>query len=409
MSTQFPTEPHEFALWLIDNLENLQSIGGSALWEGRLPSHLDFELVESHVESLPNSFAGPCRSDTRRIGFYPSSVNVYQNLDQLVLQSSNRVRVPSRFTLLEERFSYPTLESTCSMPKQVAHYLEAVHLFSVLKNLADAHNGGLLFVSSHEAQLTILPDFCAANLRPLDSFQRFVAEFANEEAHFDQKRSVVRTVLIEQFRPRKLASMAELLEKFSDIASDARHSLAMYMAEFSVAKVKAEVERQNLDDTLSLNKILSDIQNQLLALPAAILLAGATIKAEEHLRNYAVFIGIFVFAVFVLTLVSNQRHSIEAISNQIALRKEKVNSMPSGSSANVVPLFKALELRVSKQRKTLSFISIVVVSIVLLTGIAVADVNGEGAVIDLIDRAWDWTGGLFQEARLSHLSDEEKI
>ena len=401
MSTQFPTEPHEFALWLIRNLEDLQNVGGSTLWEGKLPTRFDFKLVESNVESLPNAFGGPCRFETRKIGFHPTSVNVYQNLEQLLLQARNRTRVPSRFTLLDEKFSYPGLAPNNMIPERVTRYLDVVNLFSVLKKLADAHNGGLLFVASHEAQLTILPDFCAQDLRPLYSLQKFVAEFANEESHFDQKRSVVRTVLLEQFRPRKLASMAELLEKFDDIATDARHSLAMYMAEFSVAKVKAEVERQNLDDTLSLNKILSDIQNQLLALPAAILLAGATIKPEENFRNYAVLGGMIVFAIFVMTLISNQRHSLDAISKQIARRKKKVNDMPSGSSATVLPLFEALELRVSKQQRTLRFISSVVFSIVLLTGFAVIDVNSGGAVVQVVKGAWAWAASVAQE--LCHL------
>src|SRR3546814_1746328 len=93
----------------------------------------------------------------------------------------------------------------------------------------------------------------------------------------------------------------------SDLASDAKRSLSMYMAEFSVKKVTAEVERQNLEDTLSLNKTLSDIQNQLLALPAAILLAGATIKrSEEHTSELQSLMRIS-YAVFCLKKKKNNR------------------------------------------------------------------------------------------------------
>src|SRR5690606_3086480 len=99
--------------------------------------------------------------------------------------------------------------------------------------------------------ITILPEFDSKDLRPLTSFPRFAAEFSNEESHADQKRSIIRSVLIEQFRPQRRVTLANVLAKFDDIATDTRHSLAMYMAEFSVAKVKSEVERQNLDDTLS--------------------------------------------------------------------------------------------------------------------------------------------------------------
>src|SRR5690606_33188115 len=139
--------------------------------------------------------------------------------------------------------------------------------------------------------------------------------------------------------------LADILARFEAIAIDARHSLAMYMDEFSVAKVKGEVERQNLDDTISLNKTLADIQNQLLALPAAILLAGATIKGGEGLRNYAVLFAVIVFTIYVWILASNQKHAVDAIGTQIARRKSTAAQMPSGSNANLLPLLNSHEDR----------------------------------------------------------------
>lgn len=388
-----PTDPHDFALWLFDNLEDLSCVGNTTLWEGKLPAGIDFTSVELHLENLAGSLAGTCRADTREIGFYPSSAHVYQDIRELLGQASNRTRVPARFTLRDIGFSYPPADDATASPELVTQYVDAVRLFSVLNNLADVRNGGLLFVSSHDAQLTVLSEFSLEDLRLLTSFPRFAAEFANEESHVDQKRSIIRTVLIEQFRPRRSVTLADVLAKFEDIATDARHSLAMYMAEFSVAKVKGEVERQNLDDTLSLNKTLADIQNQLLALPAAILLAGATIKAGEVLRNYAVLTGVVVFTIFVLTLVSNQRHSIGAIDAQIARRKAKVKNMPVDSSASLLPLFDALEERVTKQKRTLTFIKYVIWAVVVLTGLAVINVNQNGVVIDILDRAWNCLAG----------------
>lgn len=390
MSIHLPTDPHDFALWLFENLESLSCVGNTTLWEGKLPSDIDFAVVESHLENLPSSLAGTCRADTREIGFYPSNAQVYEDIRQLLGQASNRVRVPARFTLRDIGFSYPPVDAATASPELITQYVEAVRLWSILNSLADVRNGGLLFVSRHDAQLTVLSEFGPENLRPLASFPRFAAEFANEESHADQKRSIIRAVLIEQFRPRRSVTLADVFAKFEDIATDARHSLAMYMAEFSVAKVKSEVERQNLDDTLSLNKTLADIQNQLLALPAAILLAGATIKAGEDLRNYAVLIGVVVFTIFVLTLVSNQRYSIDAIDTQVARRKAKVKTMPADSSAGILPLFAALEVRVTKQKRTLFFIKCVVLAVLVLTVLAVINVNYDGVVTGVFERAWDF-------------------
>lgn len=399
MSTPLPTDPHDFALWLFNNLENVTPVGSSGLWEGRLPDGIDFEVVEAHLEDLPGSLSGTSRADTRCIEFYPAAADVYNDLQQLLSHKSNRTRVPSRFTLRDLNFTYPPASQDIEINQSVTQYVEAVRLWAVLKNLADVNNGGLLFVSSHDSQLTIVPEFSQEELSSLKAFPHFLIEFANEESHADQKRSIIRSVLIEQFRPKRNVTLGDVLTKFEDIATDARHSLAMYMAEFSVAKVKSEVERQNLEDTLSLNKTLSDIQNQLLALPAAILLAGATISPAEPLRNYAVLVGVVVFTIFVMALVSNQRHAIDAINTQIANRKGKVASMPSGSSKKILPLFTALEQRVAQQKRTLRFIACVVLTVLALSSLAVINVSHNSIIERTLDYDWSKASDWWQQLK----------
>lgn len=389
MAIQLPHDPHDFALWLLSNLEELTCVDNSSLWEGRLPSEIDFKEIETHLEGMPSALSGICNESDRTIGFYPSNVHIYSNIHQLLSQSKNLTLIPNRFTLRDSNFSYPSAND--SPPISVSQYMDAVRLWSVLSDLADVRNGGLLFVASHEAQLTILPKFSFDNLCSIQSLSRFITEFSNEEFHSDQKRSIIRTILIEQFRPSRSVTLGDLLPKFDEIATNSRHSLAMYMDEFSVAKVKGEVERQNLEDTLSLNKTLSDIQNQLLALPAAILLAGATIKTDDILRNYAILAGVLVFTVFILILVSNQRHAIDAIALHIENRKNKVKNMPSDSSNGILPLFKTLESRIKKQKRTLFFISIVVCIVPLLTMAAVIYINHGEAIIHLSEKVLSYS------------------
>ena len=375
MEAQPPIDPHDFALWLFSHLEELAAVNNGILWEGRLPEAFDFELIASRLENDAISLSGTCRADTRIIEFYPSHVGVYENLDQLLSHASSRVKIPDRFTLRESNFHYPPLGDCTTLPPRVAHYLDAVRLFCILRDLADVRNGEILFVQSHEAQLAIVPDYSFDDLRELPSFATFAAEFSASNSHIEQKRAIIRAVLIEQFRPSRSVRLAKVLEEFEEIATNARHSLCMYMAEFSVAKVKSEVERQNLDDTLNTNKVISDIQNQLLALPAAVLLAGATIKVGEPVRNYSVLAGVWVFTVFVLILASNQLHSIESIKNQVNRRKQKVKGMPSDSSRSILPLFITIERRLCQQRGTISFIQLTIVFVAFLTTVSVLAIN----------------------------------
>lgn len=384
METQLPTDSHDFALWLFSRLEGLSTPNNGILWEGRLPDAHDFELVASHLENETVRLSGNCRADTRTIEFYPSYVDVYEDLDQLLSLSRNRTRIPDRFALRRTNFHYPSSDDCNVATESVWCYLKAVRLFSILRDLADVRNGEILFVQSHDAQLAIMPDFESKDLRELPSFDTFVAEFSPHGSHSEQKRAIIRMVLIEHFRPSRRVTLAEVLAKFEEIATAARHSLAMYMAEFSVAKIKNEVERQNLEDTLSLNKTISDIQNQLLALPAAVLLAGATIKAGEPVRNYAVLVGVLVFTVFVLILASNQRHSVAAIESQMERRVRKIKKMPSDSSAEILPLFSPIGARVAQQKRTIMFIKWTVLLIAAVVTTSVALFNHPGLPDDLL-------------------------
>src|SRR3546814_16190368 len=97
-----------------------------------------------------------------------------------------------------------------------------------------------------------------SDLKLMPSLGTFARSFANTTTQAAQKRSIVRSALLDQFRPSHAAALGELIHSFEAIASDAKRSLSMYMAEFSVKKVTAEVERQNIEDTLSLHKTLSD-------------------------------------------------------------------------------------------------------------------------------------------------------
>lgn len=373
-----PTDPHELALWLLDNLEQARAVGSGGLWQGVLPAQLDFSAFDAHFDQHASPVVGFRHASDRMIEFYPSSGDVYQNMQELLGVANNRRRIPGRFHVQSPIYSHPATAGQ-DVPAVIQHYFDAIHVWSALRDSADVQNGSLLFVNSHDAQVEIMPDFGETDLQALAGLGDFLGEFGRPVSHVSQKKSIIRNELIDLFKPDRQARMSALLAKFDTFAMKTRQSLAMYMAEFSVAKVKGEVERQNLDDTVSLNKTLSDIQNQLLALPAAILLAGATIKAGETLRNYAVLAGVCIFVIFILILVSNQMNTVNAIGAQLSRRKQKVEMMPTDSAGEVLPLFASIEQRVRRQKVTLRFIAFVVIAVLVASIWAVLVVNADSA------------------------------
>jgi hypothetical protein len=143
--------------------------------------------------------AGACRVDARTIGFYPSNANVYEDTRELLGVASNRSRIPARFTVRDSGFTHPPATTTATVPEPIAQYMDAVRLLSVLDKLADVRNGGLLFVSSHEAQLTILPEFGHDDLVPTPVIPRVLQWSFQRRIHTDQSVQSLRAhLMIEQ-------------------------------------------------------------------------------------------------------------------------------------------------------------------------------------------------------------------
>src|SRR3546814_8194614 len=71
---------HDLALWLFHNLEQVSRSGSTSLWEGRLPTRLDFDVTVKHIEDVSPKLAGVSSSTTRTIGFHPANVHVYEKI-----------------------------------------------------------------------------------------------------------------------------------------------------------------------------------------------------------------------------------------------------------------------------------------------------------------------------------------
>lgn len=395
MSIQLlPENAHDLAWWLCSHLNDVRRLPAGGALVGKLPLGYDFDQVVQHIDRVDTAsrLAGVNTPASRTIEFHPAAVGVYESIDDLLHVAANRKVIPARFTIAEPYFTYSEGQGGADeKPTSVAEYFSAVGLWGALSTLADIANGAeLIFVERHDAQVAIVCAYDAQSLLSMPSLSEFSSEFCKTSIHVDQKRSIVRTALIEHFKPKGKVTLAEVMRAFGAISEEIRRSYAMYMNEFSFKKTRDEIHRQNLDDTLRLNKTLADIQNQLLALPAAILLAGATVKVGEVIRNDAVLAGVWVFCVFMLFLVSNQRSSVRAIAEEIRLRENALEKLPNDSKTVLASLFVELQDRIKHQNMTLWLITLVVVLVAVLSTIAVIWVNTGVTLTGIADAISGW-------------------
>lgn len=345
---QLPTSSHDWALWLFEHLEGVEFAGAS--WHGRLPTALDYDAT---VEAIPQALLGLPDSRNRDIEFYPELGCVFSDLEALV-QGSRQRSVPTEFTVRDLGYTHGKTEP---VPDVVNNYLDTVKLWQLLKSFADYEVGqAVAFIKSFDSKIEVRPEYCASNLVQLKGLADFSATYFHSEHHREAKRNIIRAALLEVCKGQLVVRLAELLPKFNDLVDRVKASYTLYTADFSFEKLRSEVDEKNVEDMLRLNKTLADIQNQLLALPAALLIAGAGVKPESLAVNFTIWFGVTIFAWVMQKLVANQQNSVKVIEHEVKLRIDKVAEQPADISNRVRPLFADLQSRLVRQCKTLKMV-----------------------------------------------------
>lgn len=353
-----PTTSHNWALWLHANLEEVQHAGGGR-WQGTLPGRWDFAEVVRGLEAHER-LGGIQDERTRRIEFYPVAGGVFESIDALI--RTHPRRVPALFAVRD--LGYDSAASG-SRPDQVVRYVDAVKLWGLLTEAADHvdQNGGVLhFIKSHDDRLAITADYGQQDLIAIPALNQFASEFVESDHHKDQKRSILRTAIIDRFKGQKKIAFAQMLPAFDAVLENVRSSYSMYVSEFSFEKVKAEIEKDNLESTLKLNKTFSEIQNQLLAIPLALVLVASQItpSAGWTLKNGVIWLGASFFTVLMAMLVHNQFRAIAAIGEEINLRWHKIKQQPIAISSKFERSFTELRRRQRTQRIVLWVVAVLV-------------------------------------------------
>ena len=354
-----PTTPHDWALWLFDELEGVQNCG-DGLWQGALPKQFEFSQIAGEINAL-GRLGGVHDESSRRIEFYPFAAHVYPTISALLLK--NPGHIPARFTTRDLSYTHGV---TTPVPETIRAYEASVQLWGLLTLFVDhvGNNGTLLyFIKTHDARLEVSLEYGVQDIVALPSLCQFQFDFVASSLHADQKKSIFRATLLDLFKGRPRAPFSEVIRQFEVFAQNVRSAYAMYASEFSYEKVRAEVEKDNLDSMLKLNKTFSEIQNQLLALPVALVLVAGQMTAgsELTLKNFVLWAGALLFSILMWLLVHNQRNEVMAIEEEIDFRWQKIEKQPLAIKERFEGSFKSLRKRKNKQDVLLKFLNYIVV------------------------------------------------
>lgn len=255
-------------------------------------------------------------------------------------------------------------------PELVARYLEALRFVEVLQgveNYEDDRKGELTLIFFFLGNLELPINYSTADLRPLrqlDRLQRLLLPGAYQEQMRDILKSALREILGAVEAKERFA---EALRSFHELFQRFEESYELFISQFSFAKVREQVEEHRLAYTAKLNGVFAGIQDKLLAIPVALVIAASQMKHESGaaLENFFVLVGALVFAGLMVLLLRNQRDTLQVIHEEIRRENTKLEREYREIRARLEDAFTSLEDRYRHQRWLLKLVGALVWSAVL--------------------------------------------
>jgi hypothetical protein len=252
------------------------------------------------------------------------------SLDNLLnSQISSHYSAPTELYLADtDEVCNATHEPVAERTKSYRQVLKAVSLLKKAADYDDTSSGTLKLVFLQREKLEVPVLYGATALRSLEKVDEWLSLLSGD-IHSEQRRTIFRTVLLDALRSVEPAErFVKFLGLFDELFIRFQDNYQLYVAEFSFEKVLAEITQKKLDYILKLNKTFSDIQNQLLAIPVAVILVGGQMEQAGSIttKNAVVYVGVFVFALLMSLLIRNQLDNLMAIGSEISdLRNQFVN------------------------------------------------------------------------------------
>ncbi|BBE51195.1 hypothetical protein OYT1_ch1650 [Ferriphaselus amnicola] len=345
---QLPHDDLDLAILIFKHLRNSRIEDGHLY--GTLDTSLSIDDVANALEKVRLDVTHNTHSRDIEMRL-PS--NFFCSMEDILKAPLRRLSYPERFYLKDIDYQYSGDRN--SAPQIVRQYIAAIQLFSSLEKSAD-HIGGIAgdksLVFLQKTKVEISSKYFDKDLRDISHLSEFESEYINSDTHQEQKRTIIKTALFELFQGTGKIAFSDVLARFDEIFDKVQSSYQLYVAEFSFQKVKAEVEKEKLDAMIKLNKVFSDVQSQLLAVPVALVLVGGQMedKASWTGKNILIWLGALIFAILMDLLIRNQLHTLNAVKQEIDQQRQQITSKYSAVANRFSGIYKDINDRHNHQK-----------------------------------------------------------
>ncbi|MDA3431698.1 hypothetical protein [Acinetobacter baumannii] len=326
------SEPLDFVIEVLTSIKELKYDEKRRAYCGLVKDEdsLTFDEVNQKMESLGFDTFGNDEQN-RYLEFKITDTGAYRDIEHYIALAKRRLdeKPTTPIYIVDIDYKYePDVECTNPIFKNV---LDVAYLFNSLHSIAD-HTGNngvnpfVLFIGKDNLKISSAYETDVLNLS-LDNIQVFVKQFILNETHQEDRVLVIKNALQEAYTDKDI-TLTEFLKKFENFFKIVRNNFQLYMDKFSFEDFKHKIEDEKREYLLKINKIFSDMQNQLLTLPIASVIAASQMSKVasfgDGVKNIALMIGVYIFAYMIRIFAHNQEDSLDAIRSEIGIKKKEI-------------------------------------------------------------------------------------
>lgn len=330
---KLPTDRLDLLILLSKELEDVSFDSGKMI--GKLSASSTYTVDE--INSALNAtglyrFSDGNEFEINILGnFYPEFSDYLKKPERRIL-----AKVPERFYIHE--FSYfCENKDFSSAPEDVKNFYNIATLYDSLCEISDyltTNLNGFSCVFYFKEQVEITNKYNVSELVSINNLDCFVSEFISDKIHKEQKRGIVRNVIFEMYNNK--VDVSTIAKDFDIFFKKVRDGYELYVSEFSFESFKNELDDLKRDYILKINKIFTDVQNQVLAIPLATIVATSQMKKIDNdysnlLINIFIIFGVFLFSFILKMVLNNQYNSLDLIKDELNFKMLKINNMTPSS------------------------------------------------------------------------------
>ncbi len=351
-------EKLNFVVSLLTTLDKISFEKDSNSISGIISNRTSFQFDEIQKQL---NFFGIDNTDndrkTKKIVIPLTGTNIFYDLDHYLKKDSRRLDIKplKQFYIYDLSINYiPEVE--CNN-KKINNIFTVAELFNNLELISDlkgdyGNRSFIIFVG--KKNLKINSEYTSADLnRDYTPVKKFIREYLQNEFHQEDRHLSIINGLHESYKENEI-SLSEFLKNFDTFYRIVKSNFQLYIDKFSFNDFKNQVEEDRREYTIKINKVFSDIQNQLLTLPIATVLAAGQMvfvgSTGDFIKNTLIIVGIIIFCVFVLMQISNQVVTLDALNEEIT---SKENIMNKKDDTEYKTEYLSTYLQLNKRVKTL--------------------------------------------------------